>query len=184
VEAAGSRCAAEIAGRVMKLTAEIETEKHALDLKREGNRVVAELDGRRYEFVLREPEAGIYLLILDDEVYECRVERDAVERTLLHVHAANSTYDIRLTDPKRLRAGQGAGAQADGAAQVVAPMPGKVVRVLVEQGASVEAGEGLVVVEAMKMQNEMKSPRAGRVSELHASAGATVNAGDVLVVIE
>jgi biotin carboxyl carrier protein len=63
-------------------------------------------------------------------------------------------------------------------------MPGKVVRVLVEQGASVEAGQGLVVVEAMKMQNEMKSPRAGRVTELHAQAGATVNTGDLLAIIE
>ena len=63
-------------------------------------------------------------------------------------------------------------------------MPGKVVRVLVERGQEVEAGAGLVVVEAMKMQNELKSPKAGTVVELRAAPGATVNAGDVLVVIE
>jgi biotin carboxyl carrier protein len=63
-------------------------------------------------------------------------------------------------------------------------MPGKVVRVLVEAGASVEAGDGLVVVEAMKMQNELKSPKGGTVVEIRAGAGATVNAGDVLVVVE
>jgi biotin carboxyl carrier protein len=63
-------------------------------------------------------------------------------------------------------------------------MPGKVVRVLVEQGAQVEAGDGIVVVEAMKMQNEMKSPRAGIVTTLNAQAGATVKAGEVLAVIE
>jgi biotin carboxyl carrier protein len=63
-------------------------------------------------------------------------------------------------------------------------MPGKVVRVLVEAGQAVEAGQGVVVVEAMKMQNELKSPKAGAVAEVRVEPGATVNAGDVLVVIE
>jgi biotin carboxyl carrier protein len=63
-------------------------------------------------------------------------------------------------------------------------MPGRVIRVLVEPGQHVEAGQGLIVVEAMKMQNEMKSLQAGRVAEVKAAAGATVSAGDVLVVIE
>jgi biotin carboxyl carrier protein len=67
---------------------------------------------------------------------------------------------------------------------VLAPMPGKVVRVLVEEGQEVEAGAGLVVVEAMKMQNELKSPKKGTVAELRARPGATVNAGDVLAVVE
>jgi biotin carboxyl carrier protein len=63
-------------------------------------------------------------------------------------------------------------------------MPGKIVRVLVEVGAQVETGTGIVVVEAMKMQNEMKSPKAGVVVSINAETGATVNAGDVLAVIE
>jgi biotin carboxyl carrier protein len=168
----------------MKLTAEIENEKHALDFKRDGERVIAEVDGRRYEIAVREPESGIYLLIADGHVYECRVERSEAHAGLSHVHTGSYSYAITLADPKRLRAGQSAGAQSDGSAQIVAVMPGKVVRVLVEQGATVLAGQGLVVVEAMKMQNEMKSPRDGRVVELGASVGATVNAGDVLAVIE
>lgn len=169
----------------MNLTAEIENEEHALELKRDGERVVAEVDGRRYELEVREPERGIYLLIADGQVYECRVEREgASQPALVHVHTGNQAYAVNLIDPKRLRAGQSAGAQADGAAQVLAVMPGKIVRVLVEQGEAVEAGQGIVVVEAMKMQNELKSPRAGRVAELQATPGATVNAGDVLAVIE
>jgi biotin carboxyl carrier protein len=83
-----------------------------------------------------------------------------------------------------LRAAGAGGAQNQGRAVVVASIPGKIVRVLVEEGAAVEAGDGLVVVEAMKMQNELKSPKAGTVVELRARAGATVNAGDVLVVVE
>ncbi|HEX8772396.1 MAG TPA: biotin/lipoyl-containing protein [Pyrinomonadaceae bacterium] len=168
----------------MNLTAEIGSEKHALDFKRDGERVVAEIDGRRYELEASVPERGVYLLIAEGRVYECRVEREAAQSSLVHVHTGNQAYAVRLVDPKRLRAGQSAGAQADGAAQVSAVMPGKIVRVLVELGDSIEAGQGIVVVEAMKMQNELKSPRAGRVVELQAAPGATVNAGDVLAVIE
>ena len=67
---------------------------------------------------------------------------------------------------------------------MVALMPGRVIRVLVEAGQQVEAGQGLIVVEAMKMQNEMKAPRAGRVASVKAEAGAAVSAGDILMVIE
>jgi biotin carboxyl carrier protein len=63
-------------------------------------------------------------------------------------------------------------------------MPGKVVRVLVEVGSEVAAGDGIIVVEAMKMQNEMKSPKAGKVVALNIQTGVTVNGGDVLAVIE
>jgi biotin carboxyl carrier protein len=69
-------------------------------------------------------------------------------------------------------------------AEILAPMPGKVVRVQTEAGASVEKGTGVVVVEAMKMQNEMKSPRAGVVVSINVKPGDTVNAGQVLAVIE
>jgi len=92
--------------------------------------------------------------------------------------------DIKIIDPKRLRGSQTAGAHHTGAAQIVSPMPGKIIRVLVEVGAAVEAGAGVVVVEAMKMQNEMKSPKSGVVVAINAETGATVNAGDVLAVIE
>ena len=63
-------------------------------------------------------------------------------------------------------------------------MPGKVVRVLATAGAEVEAGEGILVVEAMKMQNELKSPKKGRLQKVTVSEGAAVNAGDVLAVVE
>jgi biotin carboxyl carrier protein len=168
----------------MKLTALIENESCALEIKREGSRLIADVDGRSYELTVREPEHGVYLLICDGAVYECRVTGEGAKPELFLVHTGNDAYAITLSDPKRLRAGQSAGHQADGTARIVAPMPGKVVRVLVEQGATVEAGQGLVVVEAMKMQNEMKSPRAGIVTELPVAAGATVNTGDVLAVIE
>jgi biotin carboxyl carrier protein len=173
----------------MKLTAKLDGTEHRLDIRRDGANVAAEIDGRRYTLAARETEAGVYLLTFEGRVYECRVERagDAEQRSsgsACRVGVRNRVYEISLSDPKRLRGAGGAGADASGRAEIRAPMPGKVVRVLVEAGASVEAGAGLVVVEAMKMQNEMKSPRAGTVTELHARAGDTVQAGDVLVVVE
>ncbi|HZH31151.1 MAG TPA: biotin/lipoyl-containing protein [Pyrinomonadaceae bacterium] len=167
----------------MKLIAEIAGTEHALEIRRDGARVRASVNGRVYEFEALEPEPGIYLLTLDGRVYECRVEGGA-ERGLCEVRVHDVAYEVSLIDPKRLRGARGAGAETGGRAQVAASMPGKVVRVLVEVGASVEAGDGLVIVEAMKMQNELKSPKGGRVVEVRAEAGATVNAGDVLVVVE
>ena len=93
-------------------------------------------------------------------------------------------YDVAIIDPKRLRSTQSSGAHHSGAAEIISPMPGKIVRVLVEVGAKVAAGAGVVVVEAMKMQNEMKAPKAGVVVSINTEEGATVNAGDVLAVIE
>ena len=74
--------------------------------------------------------------------------------------------------------------QADGEQRIVAPMPGRVVRVLVATGDEVAARQGLVVVEAMKMENELRAPKAGRVKEVNVSAGTSVEAGRVLVTIE
>ena len=71
-----------------------------------------------------------------------------------------------------------------GAKKLTAPMPGKIVRVLVDQGAKIEAGAGVLVVEAMKMQNEIKSPKKGKIQKILVSEGAAVNAGDVLAIVE
>lgn len=90
---------------------------------------------------------------------------------------------VEVFDPRDLRTG-GKAKASHGRQEVTAPMPGKIVRVLVNAGDAVEEGQGLVVVEAMKMQNEMKSPRAGRIAEVRTSADSTVAAGEVLVVIE
>jgi biotin carboxyl carrier protein len=156
----------------MKLIAEIAGATHNCEIRREGARVWAEVDGRLYEVEAHEPEAGVYLLKSGGGVYECRVEGGAGRaRGSSEVRVRDSAYEVTLIDPKRLRGARGAGAEASG-------------RVLVAEGAPVEAGDGLVVVEAMKMQNELKSPKSGTIVELRAEAGATVNAGDVLVVVE
>jgi biotin carboxyl carrier protein len=171
----------------MKLNAEVGGESVALEVRREGGRVSAEVGGRRYELEARGVGEGEYLLLEGGRVYECRVgaARGAADgRGRLGVAVGAREYEVTLRDTKHLRGARAVGGHDAGRAQVSAPMPGKVVRVLVERGQEVEAGQGLVVVEAMKMQNELKSPKAGAVVELRAEPGATVNAGEVLAVIE
>jgi biotin carboxyl carrier protein len=168
----------------MKLTVEIDGESREVLLKMDGALVLAEVDGRSYRIEARVSRPGVQLLLADNHVYECRIAADAARGASREVHIGSRAFAVTITDLKRLRAGQNAGAQADAVAQLIAPMPGKVVRVLVEQGTEVAAGDPVVVVEAMKMQNEMKSPRAGTVTALHVKTGDTVNAGEVLAVIE
>jgi biotin carboxyl carrier protein len=94
------------------------------------------------------------------------------------------TYRAELRDPRSLRNRKLRADHGKGARQLVAPMPGKVVRFLVGENSPVEAGQGVVVVEAMKMQNEIKSPKKGTVVKLAVAEGAAVNAGDVLAIVE
>jgi biotin carboxyl carrier protein len=169
----------------MKLIIEIEGEKRELEIKRDGSHVLAEMGGgRRYEIEARSSQPGVYLIINEGQVYECLVSKQGAKGESLEVTVGARAYNVTLTDPKRLRGTQSSGARTDAVAQILAPMPGKVVRVLVEAGAEVEEGAGLLVVEAMKMQNEMKSPKAGKVTTINVSPGATVNAGDVLAIVE
>ena len=170
--------------RKMKLRAIIAGTETDVEIRRNGNRVSASIDGRNYELDVHQSTPQILMRDADGQVFDCRVESAPSASQPLDVFVGTSHYSITLVDPKRLRAAAAAGGHADGAARIVAPMPGKVVRVLVEQGAQVEAGTGVVVVEAMKMQNEMKAPKAGTVSAINVEIGATVNGGDVLAVIE
>jgi biotin carboxyl carrier protein len=151
----------------VKLKAIISETEQDLSLQLVEGRVQARIGARSYDIEAREIEPGSYLMFVGDRVVECRVD----ER-------------IKIVDPRRLRSGQNSTGQHHGVTQIVAPMPGKVVRVQVEVGATVEKGMGVIVVEAMKMQNEMKSPRAGVVVAVNVKPGDTVNAGDVLAVFE
>jgi len=101
------------------------------------------------------------------------------------VHMPAGVASVRVLTGAASRFGRGSGAaQAAGTQQVLAPMPGKVVKVLVKAGDAVKARQGLVVVEAMKMENELRSPKDGRVSDVLVAEGASVEAGRLLVVVE
>ena len=133
-------------------------------------------DNSGFEASVVEVEPSVYSILIDGKSYEARIQHGWVDVGRRH-------FAVEAEDPRALRTG-GSASTAEGRKNVAAPMPGKVIRVLVQEGEAVEAGQGLVVVEAMKMQNEMKSPKAGRVAKLSAIEGAAVTAGEVLATIE
>jgi len=166
----------------MKLQAELNNEKHNVEIRRDGDKVFAVVDGRSYELEASEPEPNVFLLKHDGKIYEVYVSPETQGTS--HVRIGDNEFDITVHDPKRLR-GSGSGHEhGEGLAEIKTAMPGKVVRILVEPGAEIKKGDGVIVVEAMKMQNEMKSPKDGVVKEIRSSEGSTVNAGDVLAIIE
>ena len=101
----------------------------------------------------------------------------------LKLQTGRFEFTAQVVDPRSWRGRRHGGAEAEGRQQIVAPMPGKVVRVLVKVGDAVEAGQGLLVVEAMKMQNEIRSPKGGIVDRVLVDEGQAVNAGEVLCVV-
>jgi len=167
----------------MKLHATILDNQTEVKVSDEGRRVLAEIGGRAYTLEVHESGDG-YLIVSECRVWECRVAGRPESGQPVLVMVGTNEYAVTITDPRSLRSGTAVSVPGGDTARIVASMPGKVVRVLVEVGAQVDAGDGIIVVEAMKMQNEMKSPKAGTVISLHAETGATVNGGDVLAVIE
>ena len=167
----------------MKLFAQHDGEQLEVEIRVEDLKVFARVGEKTYEIEAREVEPNTYLFNLGGKIYECYVApktADGINR----VRQGTKTFDFKLSDPKRLRGAQALGAAAEGTVNIVTQMPGKVVRIVAEVGQAVKIGDSIIVVEAMKMQNEMKSPKDGTVKEIRAENGATVNTGDILAVIE
>jgi biotin carboxyl carrier protein len=161
----------------MKLQVEIDGESRQIEFSRDGRNVTATVDGREYVLDASEPEPGIFLLKHDGHVFEAYASGS-------NVTIGGLTFETKVIDPKRLRGSSSASDSEHGRAEIRSAMPGKVVRILKSAGDSVAKGDGVIVVEAMKMQNELKSPKDGTVGEFKVAEGATVGAGDVLVVID
>jgi len=139
-----------------------------------------ELDGTQARMSsIESPEPGVYSILLDGRSYDAFVEESP---SGLVVWIEGQRFEVAVHDPRRWSRNS-ARHGGEGVQTITSPMPGKVVRVLVSPGDAVEAGQGVIVVEAMKMQNEMKANRAGTVLSLPAKEGATVTAGDVLATI-
>jgi biotin carboxyl carrier protein len=126
------------------------------------------------------PEPGVYSVLLDGRSYDAFVEDTPAG---LVVTIEGHRFEIEVRDPRRWSR-KTAGAGSDAVQSILSPMPGKVIRVLAAPGDPVVPGQGIVVVEAMKMQNELKSNRTGRVLSVQAKEGATVTAGELLATIE
>jgi biotin carboxyl carrier protein len=158
----------------------IDGKNYRLDLNRADGRWTCHLEGREVEVdaVLARPD--VLSLRIGNTAYEVKSERLASD---LHLWVGSTRFAAEVRDPRSLRGRSRAGDHL-GPKKIVAPMPGKVVRLLVRAGDEVDLGSGVAVVEAMKMQNEIKSPKKGTVQQVVVTEGAAVNAGDVLAVVE
>jgi biotin carboxyl carrier protein len=167
--------------REISLTSSGHKETRNIELLREGPTWRVLIDGNPIDADAVEIAPHTFSVLLHGKSYELRVA--PMPDGSLKIQSATTEFIAEEIDPREWRGRHGA-LQAEGRQQVVAPMPGKVVRVLVSTGDKVEAGQGLVVVEAMKMQNEIRSPKTGTVEKVVASEGQAVNAGDVLIWVD
>lgn len=158
----------------------IDGKNYQLDLNHADGCWSCVLDGRSLQIdaVLTRPD--VLSLRIGDKSYEVKSEHVGGD---LHIWVGSARFAAEVRDPRSLR-GRARAADDHGPRKISAAMPGKVVRVLVKEGEEVEAGTGIAVVEAMKMQNEIKSPKKGIVQRIPVKEGAAVNAGDVLAIVE
>lgn len=164
----------------MKLQIEIAGKKRQVELTQAGDRPVWTIDGQRLEADAVTIAPRIYSVLINGKSFDVRVESAGAE---LRATTGGREFKIGIQDQREWRRNRGGTIDAEGLQRVLAPMPGKIVRVLVKTGDSVQAGQGLLVVEAMKMQNEIRAPKSGIIDRLAVVEGQTVNAGEVVAIV-
>jgi biotin carboxyl carrier protein len=166
----------------MKYSVRIGGKTRAVELTRNSEKWRIFLDGNLLDVDAVEVAPNTFSILFEGESFEVRVA--SLPDGSLTLHTGVSEFTAEVEDPRAWRGRRHGSIEAEGRQQIAAPMPGKVVRILVSAGETVEVGQGLLVVEAMKMQNEIRSPKSGRVEKLFVSEGQAVNAGDVLAWVD
>ena len=166
----------------MKLEIQIGKKSRIVELERDGQGWRARLDGQPVDADVIEIAPHVISVLLHGESHEVRVA--AQPDGTLKLQTGLQEFSAEIIDPRAWSGRRHGALEAEGRQQITAPMPGKVVRLLVSAGDKVEAGQGLLVVEAMKMQNEIRSPKSGTVERLLAKEGQPVNAGDILAWVD
>jgi biotin carboxyl carrier protein len=164
----------------MKYDVNIGGKKYQLELSRDGSRWSCRLDELEVDVDAVLVQPGGLSLRVGSESYDVKCEQGS---NGLQVWVRGVCYAAEVRDPRSLR-GRTRAADDHGPRKLTAPMPGKIVRVLTREGSEVDAGTGVVVVEAMKMQNEIRSPKKGTIQKILVKEGTAVNAGDVLAIVE
>ena len=143
--------------------------------------LVVKVEDREHIVDARWTQSDLLSLIIDGRSYQVDIhtEKDSHEVLVEGEH-----FDFELFDERKALLKSAAGLGVEGVQEIRASMPGKIVKVLVAEGDEVEEGDGLVIVEAMKMENEMKSPKAGAVTKVGVEEGEAVEAGTLLVIVE
>lgn len=140
------------------------------------------IDGEEFEVDAVLTARDVMSVLVGNKAYEIKRERS--QRGDLHMVLGSARYAVEVRDPRSLRTRRAAAGAQAGPQKLLSPMSGKIVRIAVKEQDEVTAGQSIMVMEAMKMQNELKSPKDGRVARILTAEGSTVNAGDVLAVIE
>lgn len=155
--------------------------RRAVDVHREGDRFLVSVDGRQHAVDVKVINGVWSMLIAPARSFEVAFSASTDGAVIVHVDGVPVEVSISQT----LRAGAAGSSTVDGGPQrVTAPMPGKVIKLLVKPGDNVQARQGLIVVEAMKMENELRARAAGTVSEVRVTEGTSVEAGAILVILE
>jgi len=160
----------------------VDGKTHQVELARADNAWQCKVDGRKVEIDATLTARDVLSILVDGKAYEIKRERSL--QGDIHMVIGSARYAVEVQDPRSLRTRRAVAGIEAGPQKVKAPMPGKVVRLLVREKDEVKAGQGVIVMEAMKMQNEMKSPKTGKVQKILIAEGNTVNAGDTLAIIE
>ncbi|HUI50631.1 MAG TPA: biotin/lipoyl-containing protein [Terriglobales bacterium] len=156
--------------------------KHVVELTRKSESFDVTLDGHPVDADAVQVSPNTVSVLLGGQSFEIHLSR-AIDGKI-KLQCGPHEFSAELIDPRSWRGRKHGALEVEGRQEILAPMPGKVVRVLVAAGDAVEAGQGLLVVEAMKMQNEIRSPKKGKVERLLAKEGQNVNAGEVLAWVE
>jgi len=154
---------------------------HRLELEKKGTGWMCRIDGRELQVDAVIPRRDVLSLLVNGKAYEIKREQTLTD---LHLWIGSERFAVEVRDPRSLSARRGSLGDDKGPRKIHAPMPGRVVRILAAEHAEVIAGQGLIVVEAMKMQNEIKSSKKGVVKKILVKPGDAVNTGDVLVIVE
>jgi biotin carboxyl carrier protein len=166
----------------MKYEVHISGRTHIVEIERNAEAWQATLDGEAGAIAdVAETAPHTFSVLLAGQSHEVSVTPSPDGK--LNLQSGGFEFTAEVIDPRSWRGRHHGGVEAEGRQQVVAPMPGKVIRVLVGAGERVEAGQGLLVVEAMKMQNEIRSPKGGTVERVQVTEGQAVNAGDALCIV-
>jgi len=139
------------------------------------------LDGRELPLDVVSAQDGMLSLLLQGKSYEVKQETVAAETNVV---VGQERFSASVRDPRSFRSRRRLGASEQGVMKIKAPMPGKVVRILAPAGSQVEMGQSVLVIEAMKMQNELKAPKTGVVKKINVEEGAAVDAGQALAEVE
>ena len=159
----------------------IDGKNYHLDLNQEEGRWRCVLNGEPVEVDAVIARPNVMSVIIAGQAFEVKRERSATD---MHLWVKSARFAVDVLDPRSLRSRRQKTGGVEGPQKLLAPMPGKIVRVISPAGTEVEAGHGVLVIEAMKMQNELKSPKKGVVKQVLVTEGESVAAGEVLAIVE